>query len=282
MSYISLLDDKLKNIDIESVFIQKITNKICPESNSELIKGIIHNKNLATNIDEKRLLHIYTMEVYRGEISTNNGILVGNAVEMLIDEDIPIPSHIPYSTDITNVYEACKYINFFDHTEVPITIEFIKSIHKIVGKDIIDNAGKFRIRNVEAEGFPNGYDHHKSINERLTHLVSWLNTKLEQIDDLDASLKTQQALKIGSIFYSEFLLIHPFMDGNGRTARLLLNTILKNITIVPFPLRYCTKGLLNECLEQRMRQKTKSPVALYKFILYSAYNTSDDAIYHQN
>lgn len=44
------------------------------------------------------------------------------------------------------------------------------------------------------------------------------------------------AICLGAFFLSEFLLIHPFYDGNGRTARILLSHIIRPHTVVPLSL----------------------------------------------
>jgi len=85
----------------------------------------------------------------------------------------------------------------------------------------------------------------KNLEERMKIYSSWLNTEVERIkhvpDNLIDGLHT--ACEAHYIFTSpEF---HPFVDGNGRVARLLLNSILMlnahelmyyGIKILPVPL----------------------------------------------
>src|SRR3989338_2092215 len=44
-------------------------------------------------------------------------------------------------------------------------------------------------------------------------------------------------LVLGSIFHHKFEKIHPFMDGNGRTGRMLLNYILIKNNYPPLVIR---------------------------------------------
>lgn len=53
----------------------------------------------------------------------------------------------------------------------------------------------------------------------MTDLVSWYNDTVE--------LGELNPIELASIFHYRFIRIHPFEDGNGRIARLLLNFILK-------------------------------------------------------
>ena len=52
----------------------------------------------------------------------------------------------------------------------------------------------------------------------MNQLFNWMKTKKDEIHPLILS----------SIFHYEFVFIHPFKDGNGRTARLWQNVILLN------------------------------------------------------
>ena len=49
--------------------------------------------------------------------------------------------------------------------------------------------------------------------------------------------KEKHPVEFAALFHKEFVFIHPFIDGNGRVARLLMNLILLqenyNIGIIP-------------------------------------------------
>lgn len=54
------------------------------------------------------------------------------------------------------------------------------------------------------------------VPHKINELVKWFNESKSSIDPLT----------LASTFHHDFVLIHPFDDGNGRTARLLMNYIL--------------------------------------------------------
>lgn len=58
---------------------------------------------------------------------------------------------------------------------------------------------------------------------------------------IDTFRKNHHPVKAAALAHKEFVFIHPFIDGNGRTARLLMNLILLqhgyNIAIIPPLLR---------------------------------------------
>jgi Fic family protein len=65
---------------------------------------------------------------------------------------------------------------------------------------------------------------HADVPERMHELVNWANSEKEKIErsKKDAVHPVLLALK----FQIDYLTIHPFYDGNGRTARILSNLIL--------------------------------------------------------
>jgi Fic family protein len=104
----------------------------------------------------------------------------------------------------------------------------IKEFHQIVIGDINRNiAGKFRVEPVTIGGSETKTVNAFHIEEELDKLLKWYNNEKEMniIDKV-------------AVFHSKFEKIHPFLDGNGRTGRLLMNlelmkegypiTIIKN------------------------------------------------------
>ncbi|WNV05901.1 Fic family protein [Candidatus Methylospira mobilis] len=90
----------------------------------------------------------------------------------------------------------------------------IKNIHQLVYKNIDnDVAGRYRNENVVITGagfIPPDYLH---VQEKMTGLVHWLHKDAQHLHPIDRAAQ----------LHTRFVEIHPFQDGNGRTARLLLN-----------------------------------------------------------
>ena len=57
-----------------------------------------------------------------------------------------------------------------------------------------------------------------------------------QLDNLIVQINAISSLQQIMVCFREFLLIHPFVNGNGRTARLLLNWMLCRLGISKFPI----------------------------------------------
>ena len=100
----------------------------------------------------------------------------------------------------------------------PITEWNIKSIHQLVLKDIDDeNTGRYRRENVTIKGAIHIPPDYLKVPELMGKLV--LN--FDNCNDF-------HGLFHGALLHGELVKIHPFIDGNGRTSRLLMNLDLMN------------------------------------------------------
>ncbi len=62
------------------------------------------------------------------------------------------------------------------------------------------------------------------VPERMHELINWLNTEKEKIEHGDKN--SLHPAEIAFKFHLDYVTIHPFYDGNGRTARIFSNLIL--------------------------------------------------------
>ena len=68
--------------------------------------------------------------------------------------------------------------------------------------------------------------------------------------------RSRRELFLGALFFSELLLIHPFSDDNGRTARLLTAHLLRSTSSVPLSMHYRSRQLYLDVVEERTVNKT--------------------------
>ena len=119
--------------------------------------------------------------------------------------------------EVKNAYEAYEQIDKIN----PYSIEDLKKIHGILTFLIEKDAGKFRNH---GEGVYDGdiciftCPPHKLVPSLMDNLFDWMNKVKDTINPLILS----------SVFHYEFVFIHPFHDGNGRTARLWQTAILSH------------------------------------------------------
>lgn len=82
------------------------------------------------------------------------------------------------------------------------------------------------------------YDAPEYIPKRVEALFEHTLAAMPAVDD-DSPETVAKVLRVAACFFRCFLLIHPFGDGNGRTARVLLSILLREYTLVPLSLYVC-------------------------------------------
>ena len=125
--------------------------------------------------------------------------------------------------EVMNYYDCLGFIQRVSKlSKQPLTEKIIKEMHAIIQKGILK--GKLRGEYREAQNaiydsrtrkpvyFP---PEAKDVPPLMKSFAEWLNQK----SDLHPALKA-------GIAHYQFVVIHPFMDGNGRTSRALATLIL--------------------------------------------------------
>ena len=113
-----------------------------------------------------------------------------------------------------NHNEAVQYLYELIKNNESISEWQIKQIHSLVLKNIDSkNAGTYRKENVLISGAEHTPPDYITIIDEMKTLVQNYKEKWQAM----------HPLKRSSLLHIEFVKIHPFVDGNGRTARLLQN-----------------------------------------------------------
>ena len=120
--------------------------------------------------------------------------------------------------EVKNAYEAYKLIKIVNQ----YSIKDLKKVHGVMTYLTVDESGEFRKGN-EGVFDENGNCIHvcpppEQVDELMKQLFKWMENNNGIVHPLILS----------SVFHYEFVFIHPFKDGNGRTARLWQNVILSN------------------------------------------------------
>lgn len=121
--------------------------------------------------------------------------------------------------EVKNHAEALDFIEDLKNT---LLSEYdIKSIHTII-LDGIDrlNAGKYRTNNVEIGGATHPVTPSYLVPEQMNDLLKWYHSE---------GITLNRIIE----FTCKFINIHPFIDGNGRTSRLLTNLELLKLGYPP-------------------------------------------------
>jgi Fic family protein len=97
----------------------------------------------------------------------------------------------------------------------------IRNIHQLILKNIdSENAGTYRKVNVMIAGASHTPPEHFLVSEQMSRFMASIDYRLHPVE---------RAARI----HVEFVGIHPFVDGNGRTSRLLMNLELMKAGFPP-------------------------------------------------
>lgn len=122
--------------------------------------------------------------------------------------------------------EAFEFVRELVKDNVPISESIIKQIHYLVLADKKEDRGVYRRVPVRIMGAK-----HEPVQPYL------IVPKMEQLLQEYAESKEHIVTKLAR-FHIEFEGIHPFIDGNGRTGRLLVNLELMKAGYPPIDIKF--------------------------------------------
>lgn len=157
-------------------------------------------------------------EVFLVEHTYNSNAIEGNTLTLketalvlqgiTIDQK-PLKDHL----EAVGYKEAFQYVEELAKQDKPLSAYDIKGIHNLVLADRPEDRGVFRRLNVRIAG-------------ALTNPVQpyLIEPKIEELlKNYQKWSKTMHIVESVANFHLQFESIHPFIDGNGRTGRLLMN-----------------------------------------------------------
>ncbi|CEN41927.1 Fic family protein [Capnocytophaga cynodegmi] len=119
--------------------------------------------------------------------------------------------------EAVNHTHAIDFIKEIAKGNEPITERLITEIHALILKGIDNsNAGRYRNVPVLISGAKHVPPQPYAVPLEMEKLMQWYN------DNKD----TLHPIELASEMHERLVTIHPFIDGNGRTSRLLMNLIL--------------------------------------------------------
>ena len=142
-----------------------------------------------------------------------------------------------------NHRNAIYYVEDIIKKEEPFSEWQIRNIHQLILKNIDDdNAGRYRQQNVLISGATNTPPDYTLLNDKMAQFIDWYNTEADLIHPIARAAKV----------HADFVGIHPFIDGNGRTSRLLMNLELMKAGYPPCVITVENRLAYYEALDQWM------------------------------
>ncbi len=189
------------------------------------LKNEYVNLNLQDVIDYEKFC---TISIVWHSTKIEGCSLTETDTKVLLEQDItsagkPLRDHLM----VKDHFDAFLFIREQAKKRRKLSLEFIQEIGALVMKGTggesntmagsFDTAkGDLRLAQVyvDKKYFPN----YQKVPDLLEQLIDSVNSKLDKLDGTDV-------LKLSADVHYNFVNIHPFGDGNGRTGRLLMNYI---------------------------------------------------------
>ncbi|MBC8180059.1 Fic family protein [candidate division KSB1 bacterium] len=168
----------------------------------------------------KNLTEVYAVKFTYNSNAIEGSTLTERETALVLEKGLtiggkPLRDHL----EAQGHQKAIEWIrNIAKQPDRPISEKDILELHRIVFYKVDEIwAGKYRTVDVQIAGtnkiFPSFFD----VPELMSQFISWLN-----------SLEAHQLPTVERAAEAHYRLvdIHPFVDGNGRVTRLLMNLIL--------------------------------------------------------
>lgn len=191
------------------------------------------NQRLLTRIEEKkakldslrplpaaavsRLKDQFTVEWIYNSNAIEGSTLTLRETQLILETGMTIGGKsLREHFEVINHKDAIEYMESLANQGEPITFH-VRQIHKLVLSQIDDeNAGQYRKTQVRIVGAQRVPPESWDIPHRMADWENWLKDSEKKIHPVE----------LAALAHHRLTEIHPFIDGNGRTARLVMNLIL--------------------------------------------------------
>lgn len=167
---------------------------------------------------ENRYEAFCALFTYNSTAIEGNTLTLQETAHLLFDKIVPSFKSLREINEVVNHKEAFDYIL---ETEQEISRKFIFKLHEIVMKNTLKpelekQIGKYRKVQVYVRGVEFMPAKPEDVPKEMRHLLLWYSKNKLKL----------HPLILAAYFHIAFEAIHPFVDGNGRVGRLLMNFIL--------------------------------------------------------
>lgn len=191
----------------------------------------LHDKHTALN--QRRPLSPGTLmrlhEDLQVRLTFHSNALEGNTLslretQMVIEHGITIGGHtLREHLEATNHAAAFRFLLDLARDTAPLTLDAVLELHRLVTVGIVDQAGMFRPGAVSIRGSQLQPPPAREVPELMAQWLAWIYGEGQGYQPVMRAI----------IAHHGFVAVHPFVDGNGRTGRLLLNLLLMHSAFPP-------------------------------------------------
>jgi len=235
------MDTELKSLLEQTDILKSKLLKIRP-LNAEALKKIQQALEIEYTFESNRI-EGNTLTLQETALVVNEGITIGGK---------SMKEHL----EAINHAQAIEFIKEIATNDIDINERTIKEIHAIILHSINkEQAGKYRDVPVMIVGS-------KHIPPQPYLIQPLMEQFIQQYKQIEQ--ESLHPILIAAYLHDELVKIHPFIDGNGRTSRLLMNLYLlsKGYTLVSLKSDNEAKQVYYNALEQSHTESDRVPFYL--------------------
>ncbi len=187
----------------------------------------------------------------------NTNAIEGSTISLKETAHILEDNIAPEGKELREIHETentKKAYEFMKKYRGKISIRFIKQIHYALTSNILkEQAGNFRSLQVYMAGSKHIPAKPPEVAHEMRSLMRWMTWH-----------KDTHPVVLVAYIHHFFIAIHPFIDGNGRTGRLLLNFMLMKAGFPPICIHLGERIKYTDYLE---KARDGDPAAFVGFIV---------------
>lgn len=162
----------------------------------------------------------------------------------------PLVEHL----EAINHKYAIDFVEMLAEADTPIMEHTLRQIHTLILRTIDDEeAGRYRRGQVRITGTEYVPPEAASVPALMQEFIAWLTS---------ADAATRHPVETAALAHFQLVHIHPFVDGNGRTARLLMNLCLMRAGYPPAVIRNEDRAAYYTALDEAHAGETEDFVIL--------------------
>lgn len=164
-------------------------------------------------------------EHFKIEMTYNSNAIEGNSLTLketflVINEGItvkgkPLKDHL----EAKDHHAALEYLyGLVEHqSQQTLSEHLIRTLHQLITRETeAEWAGRYRESNVIITGADHTPPDALEVPIQMRNLIQWFQDNQKDL----------HIVELAALFHHRLVFIHPFFDGNGRTARLAMNLLL--------------------------------------------------------
>jgi len=155
------------------------------------------------------------------ELTYDSNAIEGSSLSLEDTNLILNEGLVPEGKTLREVNEAKNHIQairFLEGYKGDLNELFILKLHSIILKDISEKfAGRYRVNPVRIFKSDVHFPNATIVPQLVKNLVYWYKLNKSKLHPFELAI----------VFSMKLVSIHPFVDGNGRISRLLMNFLLK-------------------------------------------------------